>query len=189
MAHKSHRQKALQAQLEQPPAISVVSSAKRAPLPKPTPSTSQDAEMDIDDAESDGADEDGDVLISSIPATASSSTAQETKEAAGQGEPVASSSGFAPLAASAQTPVLKNEFRRIPIPAHRMSPLKRDWVNLYTPMVEMLGLQVRMNVKRRAVELKVGRRLLGYTSCTCWFDETVLSGSGCGEEAGGRADM
>lgn len=37
-----------------------------------------------------------------------------------------------------------------------MSPLKRDWVNLYTPMVEMLGLQVRMNVKRRAVEIKVG---------------------------------
>jgi hypothetical protein len=27
---------------------------------------------------------------------------------------------------------------------------------MYTPMVEMLGLQVRVNPKRRAVELKVG---------------------------------
>ena len=68
-----------------------------------------------------------------------------------------SSSGFAPLPGSATSSALKNEFRRIPIPPHRMSPLKRDWVNLYTPMVEMLGLQVRMNVKRKAVELKVSQ--------------------------------
>ncbi|EIW66270.1 hypothetical protein TREMEDRAFT_35141 [Tremella mesenterica DSM 1558] len=66
----------------------------------------------------------------------------------------ASSSGFQPLSNAAQSTVLKNEFRRVAIPPHRLSPLKRDWVNIYTPLVEMLGLQVRMNVKRRAVELK-----------------------------------
>ena len=98
-------------------------------------------------------DEDVDVLITSAPQpTASTSKAVPSPSEA---QPQASSSGFAPLPASAQNTVLKNDFRRIPIPPHRMSPLKRDWVNLYTPMVEMLGLQVRMNVKRRAVELKV----------------------------------
>ncbi|KAK1923155.1 Pre-rRNA-processing protein PNO1 [Papiliotrema laurentii] len=152
MAHKSHRQKALQAQLEAQPAISLVSSSKRAPLPKPTPSTSkavstQDG-MAVDGEE--GSDEeDDDVLIAPAPAGPSGTSIAEPTSTAG-----ASSSGFAPLPASATSAVLKNEFRRIPIPPHRMSPLKRDWVNLYTPMVEMLGLQVRMNVKRRAVELK-----------------------------------
>jgi RNA-binding protein PNO1 len=37
-----------------------------------------------------------------------------------------------------------------------MTPLKKEWVNVYGPLVEMMGLQVRMNVKRRCVELKVG---------------------------------
>jgi RNA-binding protein PNO1 len=72
--------------------------------------------------------------------------------------PVAStstSSGFAPLALGKSNGVLKNEFRRIPVPAHRMSPLRRDWVAMYTPMVEHLGLQVRMNEKRRCVEIRV----------------------------------
>ena len=139
MAHKSHRQKVLQAQLEiEPPSISIISPSNRAPLPKPTPANDS---MEVED--------DDDVLISSGP-VASTSASISTDQ------PVASSSsGFAPLPASAQDGVLKNEFRRVPIPPHRMSPLKREWVNLYTPMVEMLGLQVRMNVKRRAVELKV----------------------------------
>lgn len=149
MAHKSHRQKALQAQLESQPAVSLVSSSKKAPLPKPTASTStihhpssSNKSEDADDVEMDD-----EVLIASsstaAPAQASSSTAG------------ASSSGFAPLSGKESSGVLKNEFRRITIPPHRMSPLKRDWVNLYTPMVDMLGLQVRMNIKRRAVEIKV----------------------------------
>lgn len=40
------------------------------------------------------------------------------------------------------------------IPGHRMSPLKKDWVNIYGPLVEMLKLQVRMNPQKRAVELR-----------------------------------
>lgn len=67
-----------------------------------------------------------------------------------------SSSLFPALANQSEpTSALKNEFRRVPIPPHRMTPLKREWVNLYGPMVENLGLQVRMNVKRRCVEMKV----------------------------------
>ena len=40
-----------------------------------------------------------------------------------------------------------------------MTPLKRDWVKVYAPLVDECGLQVRMNVKRRAVELKVCRSI------------------------------
>lgn len=153
MAHKSHRQKALQAQLETAPSISLVSSSKRAPLPKPSASSSKgkapkdDAGMEVDGTASDDEDDNDEVLI----AGPSKSQPASAAEASG------SSSGFAPLPAQATSSVLKNEFRRIAIPPHRMSPLKRDWVNLYTPLVEMLGLQVRMNVPRRSVELKVSQ--------------------------------
>ncbi|KAK4689668.1 RNA-binding protein PNO1, partial [Tremellales sp. Uapishka_1] len=127
MAHKSHRHKALQSQLEAQPAISLVTTK-----PKPKASTSQSMDIDSDSE---------DLLIGSSLA----STSQPAQS---------SSSEFAPLVGASSNVVLKNEFRRIAIPPHRMSPLKRDWVNLYTPMVEMLGLQVRMNVKRRSVEIK-----------------------------------
>lgn len=45
--------------------------------------------------------------------------------------------------------------RKISIPPHRMTPLKRDWIKIYTPLVEECGLQVRMNVAKRQVEMKV----------------------------------
>jgi RNA-binding protein PNO1 len=150
MAHKSHRQKALQSQLEPAPAISLVTS-------QPKASSSSAMAMDLD------SDED-ELLITSTPGAAASASAGPSSRSANIGsalagpETAASSSGFAPLSTAAQSTVLKNEFRRVPIPPHRMSPLKREWVNIYTPMVEMLGLQVRMNVKRRCVEMKVGRR-------------------------------
>lgn len=134
MAHKSHRQKALQSQLEPQPALSLVEPSSSKKKEKAV-ATQGDNEMDVDDSD--------DVLISSGPSTQPASAA------------TGSSSGFAPLSQAATNGVLKNEFRRVPVPPHRMSPLKREWVNLYTPMVDMLGLQVRMNVKRRAVELKV----------------------------------
>ncbi|OXG88636.1 pre-rRNA-processing protein PNO1 [Cryptococcus neoformans Gb118] len=133
MAHKSHRHKALQAQLEAQPTISLISQKTRKPL---VPS------MDVD--------QDDDVLISTNAASTPNTTGPSDAPVAA----ATTSSGFAPLNAAAQSTVLKNEFRRIPIPPHRMTPLKRDWVNLYTPMVEMLGLQVRMNPQRKAVELK-----------------------------------
>ena len=48
----------------------------------------------------------------------------------------------------------KNEMRKVPIPPHRYTPLKENWMKLYTPIVEQLKLQVRFNVKTRTVELK-----------------------------------
>ena len=62
---------------------------------------------------------------------------------------------FSPLSASAHKATLKSEARRIPIPPHRMTPLKKDWINIFGPLTEMLGLQVRMNVQRKCIEIRV----------------------------------
>jgi RNA-binding protein PNO1 len=62
---------------------------------------------------------------------------------------------FPPLPASASQTALKSETRRVAIPPHRMTPLKKDWINIFGPLTEILGLQVRMNVQRKCVELRV----------------------------------
>lgn len=70
---------------------------------------------------------------------------------------------FEPLsstAASSLTAVAKGQLRKIAIPPHRLTPLKNEWHKIYTPLVEMASLQVRMNVAKKCVELKSSR----YTS-------------------------
>ncbi|KAJ3114013.1 pre-rRNA-processing protein pno1 [Phlyctochytrium bullatum] len=49
---------------------------------------------------------------------------------------------------------ISKEKRSVPIPPHRLTPLKKQWLQIYTPLVEHLKLQVRMNVKRKCVELR-----------------------------------
>merc|ERR1712142_876897 len=46
------------------------------------------------------------------------------------------------------------EFRKIPVPPHRYTPLKENWMKIFTPIVENLQLQVRFNLKSRNVEIK-----------------------------------
>ena len=59
---------------------------------------------------------------------------------------------FAP---AASVPIaFRRELRKVPIPPHRMSPLKNEWPKIYPPLVEHLKLQVRMNVKTKSVELR-----------------------------------
>lgn len=60
---------------------------------------------------------------------------------------------------------VKLESRKVPIPPHRMSPLKAAWPKIYPPLVEHLKLQVRMNLKSRAVEMR---------SCTKTTDPGAL---------------
>eukprot|EP00201_Polytomella_parva_P024052 CAMPEP_0175038806 /NCGR_PEP_ID=MMETSP0052_2-20121109/107_1 /TAXON_ID=51329 ORGANISM="Polytomella parva, Strain SAG 63-3" /NCGR_SAMPLE_ID=MMETSP0052_2 /ASSEMBLY_ACC=CAM_ASM_000194 /LENGTH=207 /DNA_ID=CAMNT_0016300337 /DNA_START=75 /DNA_END=698 /DNA_ORIENTATION=+ len=48
----------------------------------------------------------------------------------------------------------KIEFRRVPVPQHRLTPLKTSWMQLYTPITENLKLDMRMNLKTRKVEIK-----------------------------------
>lgn len=62
---------------------------------------------------------------------------------------------FPALSAAAQRSTLKSETRRVPVPPHRMTPLKKDWVTVFGPLTEILGLQVRMNVQRKCVEIRV----------------------------------
>ena len=38
-----------------------------------------------------------------------------------------------------------------------MTPLKAAWPKMYPPLVEHLKLQVRMNIKNRAVELRTSK--------------------------------
>ncbi|KAK6587325.1 hypothetical protein PZA11_000615 [Diplocarpon coronariae] len=49
------------------------------------------------------------------------------------------------------------ESRKIPIPPHRFTPLKAVWPKMYPPLVEHLKLQVRMNTKSKAVELRTSK--------------------------------
>ncbi|KAJ3126181.1 pre-rRNA-processing protein pno1 [Nowakowskiella sp. JEL0407] len=48
----------------------------------------------------------------------------------------------------------KVEQRKVPIPPHRMTPLKKVWISIYTPLVEHMKVQVRMNVKSKSVEIR-----------------------------------
>ena len=52
---------------------------------------------------------------------------------------------------------LRIQSRKVPIPPHRMTPLKANWPKIYPPLVEHLQLQVRMNIKSRAVEMRTSK--------------------------------
>ncbi|KAJ6630530.1 eukaryotic type KH-domain type I [Mycena sp. CBHHK59/15] len=71
--------------------------------------------------------------------------------------PLSSAPVFAPLPADAGKSTLKSETRRIAIPPHRMTPLKKEWINIFGPLTEILGLQVRMNVQRKCVEARTSK--------------------------------
>lgn len=49
---------------------------------------------------------------------------------------------------------VKIENRKVPVPPHRMTPLKNNWPKIYPPLVDHLKLQVRMNLKTKTVELR-----------------------------------
>jgi len=51
---------------------------------------------------------------------------------------------------------LKRQMRRVTVPPNRLTPLKGQWMSMIQPVVEHMKLQVRMNTKRRAVEIRNG---------------------------------
>lgn len=122
---------------------------------------SDDEDIDLADetfqtAASNGMEEDDDDLMigASTPLVPAAATATSSDANAGD------KPKFAPLsgqAASSLTAVAKGQLRKIPIPPHRLTPLKNDWHKIYTPLVEMASLQVRMNVAKKCVELKSSR--------------------------------
>jgi len=48
----------------------------------------------------------------------------------------------------------KEDVRKIQVPAHRYTPLKENWLKIFTPIVEHLQLQIRFNLKTRNVEIR-----------------------------------
>ncbi|XP_034241918.1 RNA-binding protein pno1 [Thrips palmi] len=46
------------------------------------------------------------------------------------------------------------DVRKVPVPSHRYTPLKENWLKIFTPIVENLQLQVRFNLKTRNVEIR-----------------------------------
>ena len=58
---------------------------------------------------------------------------------------------FAALDAAAEGRV---EYRKVRVPAHRYTPLRKAWPQIVTPLVEQLKLQVRFNPRSRCVELR-----------------------------------
>jgi len=58
---------------------------------------------------------------------------------------------FPPLATSKE---VQYQMRRIIVPPNRLAPLRENWMQIYEPIVTHLKLQVRMNIKRKAVEIR-----------------------------------
>lgn len=46
------------------------------------------------------------------------------------------------------------QFRKVSVPPHRFTPLKKAWMEIYTPVYEQMKIDIRMNLKARKVELK-----------------------------------
>lgn len=99
-------------------------------------------------------------------AGAAMATAAATAEAA-DAEAAISASGvqstgprrFAPLSAQ-EMGGGSAQFRRVRIPAHRYTPLQKQWENILLPLVEHMKLHVRFNVKTRCVEMKTSAETL-----------------------------
>mmetsp|Transcript_3834 Transcript_3834/g.3729 ORF Transcript_3834/g.3729 Transcript_3834/m.3729 type:complete len:256 (+) Transcript_3834:19-786(+) len=60
-------------------------------------------------------------------------------------------------AASKSGMKVKLESRKVPVPPHRMTPLKNTWTKIYPPLVDHLKLQVRMNLKTKTIEMKTNK--------------------------------
>lgn len=64
---------------------------------------------------------------------------------------------YLPANTTTSPSALRIQSRKVPIPPHRMTPLKTSWPKIYPPLVEHLHLQVRMNIKSRAVEMRTSK--------------------------------
>ena len=71
----------------------------------------------------------------------------------------------------------KEETRKIPVPANRYTPLKENWMKIFTPIVEQLGLQISFNLKSRKVEIRTckdTKDVLALTKATDFVKAFVL---------------
>eukprot|EP01027_Heterolobosea_sp_BB2_P022395 GEZU01032968.1.p1 GENE.GEZU01032968.1~~GEZU01032968.1.p1 ORF type:complete len:237 (+),score=73.87 GEZU01032968.1:64-774(+) len=61
---------------------------------------------------------------------------------------------FAPMKPSDMREGVKFETREVKVPVKRLAALKKQWMDIYTPIVEQLKLQIRYNTKKKAVEIR-----------------------------------
>lgn len=52
----------------------------------------------------------------------------------------------------------KVEYRRVRCPPNRFTPLRNQWEQIMTPIVQYLKLQIRFNPKNRSVEIKTSEQ-------------------------------
>ncbi|ORZ30860.1 hypothetical protein BCR44DRAFT_1443762 [Catenaria anguillulae PL171] len=93
-----------------------------------------------------------DIIATTDAALAASSSLSSTSQDVDMTD-VAEKPQFAP--ASAKEMMGERQLRRVLIPPHRQTPLKKEWLKIYTPLVEQMGLQVRYNLKSKSVEIRV----------------------------------
>jgi RNA-binding protein PNO1 len=126
-------------------------------MPAPTallrdPETLVEEEVSMQDVQDEGVllDPSAEVEAEPLPTPTPTSAEDTSMEVDASGRP-----HFAP---AKDTPTaLRIETRKIPIPPHRYTPLKHNWTKIYTPLVEYLKLQCRVNVKNKTVELRTSK--------------------------------
>lgn len=71
--------------------------------------------------------------------------------------------------------------QQVPVPQHRMTPLKAHWMELYRPVTETLNLDMRMNLKTRKVEIKTTKKTpeAAYLQKAADFVHAFLLGGWC----------
>ncbi|KIW26324.1 pre-rRNA-processing protein PNO1 [Cladophialophora immunda] len=131
--------------LQRAPPETIAESADQQPHDIPLPPDSNEENIEVD------------IITAPQPESAVTQALEETDTAMQideEGRP-----RFAPASQSGSetTAALRIQSRKVPVPPHRMSPLKQSWGKIYPPLVEHLKLQVRMNVKAKAVELRTSR--------------------------------
>ncbi|ODV68103.1 hypothetical protein HYPBUDRAFT_152744 [Hyphopichia burtonii NRRL Y-1933] len=104
------------------------------------------------------------MLIDASNVPSSSNKAESTEETPADNENkdtpgmVLDENGKPKFAAASQAGMkVKLESRKVPVPPHRMTPLKNTWIKIYPPLVDHLKLQVRMNLKTKTVELRTNK--------------------------------
>ncbi|RKP12285.1 pre-rRNA-processing protein PNO1 [Piptocephalis cylindrospora] len=94
--------------------------------------------------------------MASQPAHPPVSPAKEAEDVVMMDEDVTNKPNFRPLTVK-EMAAGKTQRRNVLIPKHRMSPLRSTWLKIYSPLVEHLKLQVRMNIKAKQVEIKTSK--------------------------------
>lgn len=94
--------------------------------------------------------EDNETATTSVPASAI-----ETKETCAEGVTADENAPmFPPASAKDLAAAGKKEIRRITVPPNRFGPLKSQWIDIFTPIVSNLKLQIRMNMRTKQVEIQ-----------------------------------